>query len=196
MFHNIPRAMKDRMTYLEGMDARDRGDKTPHLERLRQIPPETGRFLALMAAGAPAGAYLEIGTSAGYSALWIVLALQGRGIKLKTFEVLPQKLALARETFHLSNVEDSVVLIEGDAREYLGQYQKTAFCFLDAEKDVYEDCCDSVIPNLVPGGILLADNLISHADVMQPFLSRVTADPRVDSLVVPIGKGVLVCRKI
>jgi len=195
MFHTIPQAMIDRMTDLEAVDQLDRGDNTPRLKRLRQVPPETGRFLALMAASSPVGEFLEIGTSAGYSSLWIVLALKTRGAKLITFEVLPEKAALARETFRLSNVADSVQLIPGDARDYLANYRKVAFCFLDAEKDVYEHCYDIVMPNLVPGGILLADNLLSHAEMMQPFLTRVNADSRVDSLVVPIGKGILLCRK-
>ena len=62
-----------RMRILEEQDAADRVDGTPRLERLRQIPPETGRFLALMLAGAPQGEVLEIGTSAGYSTLWLTL---------------------------------------------------------------------------------------------------------------------------
>ena len=55
MFHTIPDAVAKRMRYLQGIDSRERTDGTPHLKRLRQIPEETGRFLALLAAGAPAG---------------------------------------------------------------------------------------------------------------------------------------------
>ena len=196
MFHTIPQAMVDRMTDLEAMDQRDREDNTPRLKRLRQIPPETGRFLALMAAAAPAGEFLEIGTSAGYSSLWIVLALKARGTKLITFEVLPEKAALARETFRLSNVTDSLELIPGDARDYLAHYQRVAFCFLDAEKEIYGPSYEAVVPNLVSGGFLLADNAINHKATIQPMLDRALSDTRVDALIVPIGKGVLVCRKI
>ena len=68
MFHTIPKAIKERMAYLESLDKEDRlAGKSP-LVRLRQVPPETGKFLALLAAGAPEGTYLEIGTSGGYSA--------------------------------------------------------------------------------------------------------------------------------
>ncbi len=67
MFHNIPKPIRDRMEFLEETDTRDRQDGTPRLERLRQIPPKTGRLLALMAASAPQGEFVEIGTSAGYS---------------------------------------------------------------------------------------------------------------------------------
>jgi caffeoyl-CoA O-methyltransferase len=195
MFYDIPQLILGRMAELENIDTRDRMDGTPRMERLRQIPPETGRFLALMAASAPKGDFIEIGTSAGYSALWISLALQERFAKLTTFEVLPEKVKLAQETFRLAEVEHQIDLVSADAREHLMEFPQIAFCFLDAEKEVYEDCYDLVIPNLVPGGLLLADNAINHRATLQPFLDRAEGDPRVDALVVPVGKGVLLCRK-
>jgi predicted O-methyltransferase YrrM len=172
------------------------------MQRLRQIPPETGRFLALMAATAPQGAMLEIGTSAGYSALWISLTLRERALKAKrtarlhTFEVLPEKIELARETFRQAQVEDIVELIHADAREHLLAYERISFCFLDAEKEVYQDCYEIVVPNLVPGGFLIADNAINHQVTLQPFLDYALVDPRVDALIIPIGKGLLLCRKV
>ncbi|MEJ5240736.1 MAG: O-methyltransferase [Anaerolineales bacterium] len=183
------------MRYLEHLDALDRENNTPRLQRLRQIPPETGRFLALMAAAAPEGVYIEIGTSAGYSTLWIAVACEQLGRSVITFEVLPEKARLARETFRAAQVEATVTLIEGDARDYLSQYRNIAFCFLDAEKEVYRECYEAIIPNLVRGGLLIADNVISHQGVLQPMIDRALTDERVDALIVPIGKGELVCRK-
>ena len=71
MFGDIPGPVLERMEFLERIDAADWADGTPRMERLRQIPPDTGRFLAILAAADPAGAMIEIGTSAGYSALWL-----------------------------------------------------------------------------------------------------------------------------
>jgi caffeoyl-CoA O-methyltransferase len=195
MFHSIPQPILDRMRHLEEIDAQDRQDGTPRLQRLRQIPPETGRFLALMAASSPSGAWIEIGASAGYSTLWLALACRETGRTLTTFEVLEEKVALARETFRLEGVEDVVTLIAGDAREYLADCHDIAFCFLDAEKDVYADCYELVVPRLVAGGLLVADNAINHQETLQPMLDRALSDGRVDALIVPIGKGELVCRK-
>jgi len=183
------------MKHLEELDSRDRIDGTSRLERLRQIPPETGKFIALLAALAPEGNYIEIGTSAGYSTLWLVLACRHLGRKIKTLENLPQKAELARETFRLAEVEDTVELIHGDARDYIDKINDIAFCFLDAEKEVYAECYEAVIPNMVQGGILIADNAINHRDILQPMLDRALSDDRVDALIVPIGKGVLFCRK-
>jgi predicted O-methyltransferase YrrM len=196
MFHTIPKAIKERMDYLESLDKEDRlAGKSP-LGRLRQVPPETGKFIALLAATAPEGTYLEIGTSGGYSAMWLSLACKELGRKLITFEVLVEKAKLARETFKVTGLEDVVELIFGDAKKYLQNYKNVAFCFLDAEKEDYLDCYEKVVPNLVKGGILVADNVISHKEVLEPMLERALTDDRVDALIVPIGRGELVCRKI
>jgi len=196
MFQSIRQPILERMRYLEQIDAKDREDGTPRAQRLRQIPPETGKFLALLAASAPEGMYLEIGTSAGYSTLWIALACEMLGRTITTFEVLAEKARLARETFRLAGVEETVTLVEGEAREYLSQYENIAFCFLDAEKEVYGECYEAIIPKLVKGGLLVADNAINHRETLKPMLDRALADERVDALIVPIGKGELVCRKI
>ena len=195
MFHKIPRKIQDQMRRLEAIDARDRVDGTPHPERLRQIPPETGKFLAILAASAPKGTFIEIGTSAGYSSLHLALACREVGGRLITFEVLEQKARMAGETFRLAGVEDVVEPVLGDARDYADRLRDIAFCFLDAEKDMYRDFYDLVIPNMVKGGLFVADNVISHADVLQPFVDQALGDERVDALVVPIGKGELVCRR-
>lgn len=133
MFHDIPSLILARMRDLEDIDARDRRDDTPQAQRLRQIPPETGRFLALLLASAPPGMVLEVGTSAGYSSLWLSLACRERGDTLTTFEVHPNKIELARQTFHLAGMENLVQLVEGDVRQHLAAYTRTAFCFMDAE---------------------------------------------------------------
>lgn len=148
-----------------------------------------------MLASAPAGHVLEIGTSGGYSGLWLSLACRLRGDRLTTFELLPDKASRAAETFRLAGVEAHIEQVVGDARQHLAAYPGTAFCFLDAEKEIYRDCYELVVPNLVPGGLLAADNTTSHPE-LQPFIDQAYADRRVDALVIPIGKGILLCRKI
>jgi len=169
MLHNIPEPIIKRMKYLEKMDADDRAKKTPRMERLRQIPPETGKFLSILAASAPNGEFLEIGTSAGYSTMWISLACRARGNKVKTFEILEAKIKLAKETFQESKIADYVELVEGDARDFLQAEKNISFCFLDAEKEVYDECYDLIIPNMVKGGLLVADNAINHQTILKPM---------------------------
>ena len=196
MFHKIPKIIEERMHYLESLDKQERLDEKPPLQRLRQIPPETGKFIALLAATAPEGTYLEIGTSGGYSTLWLALACKELGRKLVTFEVLEEKAQIAKETFKATGVEEFIELITGDAREYLHTYRNVSFCFLDAEKEVYYECYEKVVPNLVSGGLLVADNAISHKDELKAILERALNDQRVDALIVPIERGELVCRKL
>ncbi len=196
MLHNIPEPVKKRMNYLEKIDAEDRVNGTPRMERLRQIPPETGKFLSILAAGAPNGEFIEIGTSGGYSTMWIALACIERNIKIKTFEILEEKIKLAKETFRESKMANYIELVEGDARDFLKEEKNISFCFLDAEKEVYNDCYDLIIPNMVKGGLLVADNAINHYNILKPMIEKALSDERVDALIVPIGKGELMCRKI
>ena len=196
MFHDIPKTIQERMHYLERLNEQQKRDEVSPLLRLRQIPPETGKFLAILAATAPAGTYLEIGTSAGYSTLWIALACRMLGRRLVTFEILEEKVRLAKETFASANVEDFVELVQGDAREYIQKYKDISFCFLDAEKEIYLECYAKVVPGMIKGGLLVADNIISHKEVLGSMVNYALTDERIDAVVVPIGSGELVCRKL
>jgi caffeoyl-CoA O-methyltransferase len=195
MFNDLSVDVLEVMHELEVRDERDRDDGTPHLERLRQITPDTGRFIALWSAAAPAGAVIEIGTSAGYSALWLAQACRISGRSLTTFEILPEKALLARATFARAHATDVVRLVEGDVLDHVDEIEDVGFCFLDAEKDVYESCYEFIVPKMVPGAILIADNATSHRDDLQSMLDRVLADDRVDAMIATVGKGELVCRR-
>jgi predicted O-methyltransferase YrrM len=183
------------MQHLEALDSEQRRLGVPAHERLCAVTPDCGRFLALWAAAAPKGACLEVGTGGGYSGLWLALACAERGHKLTTFELEVRKVKWARETFREAGVESLIDLVVGDAKDHLHRYTNVAFCFLDAAKKEYMACYETVLPNMVNGGILVADNVVSHRDDCEPFIRHVFADPRVDAAVVPIGKGEMLCRK-
>ncbi len=196
MFHNIPAKIQSRMKYLEEIDKRDRVNGTERLKRLRQIPPETGKFLAMLACGCPQGNFIEIGTSAGYSTLWLSLAAKEKGFKITTFEKLPEKIALAKETFKSAEIEEYVDLKEGDALEYLKKIDNISFCFLDAEKEIYEECYEIIKDKIIQNGMIVADNAINHYETIKPMIDKVMKNTKFDSLIVPIGKGELICRRI
>ena len=195
MFTDLDNDVLEAMRDLEARDERDRDDGTPHLERLRQITPDTGRFISLWAAASPQSAMIEIGTSAGYSALWLAQACRLTNRTLTTYEILPEKARLARATFARAGVTDVVHLVEGDFLDYADEITNVGFCFLDAEKDVYEACYDVLVPKMVHGAILVADNFTSHREDLQTLLERVLIDDRVDAMVATVGKGELVCRR-
>ncbi len=195
MFSEMTNRMLERMAFLEGVDKKDRDDGTPRMQRLRQIPPETGKFLCLLASGCPPGQFVEIGTSAGYSTMWLSLVAKERNQKVKTYELLEPKIRLAKETFVKAGIEEFVELVPGDALVNIRQTEKVAFCFLDCEKELYLPCWDLMSAKIVKGGLLAADNAIDHYDTIRPMIEKAQSDDRFDSLVVPIGKGVLVCRR-
>ena len=196
MFHDIPEPVAVRMAELETRGARDREDGTPRMQRLREVPRDVGRFLAILAAGAPAGRWVEIGTSAGYSTLWLALAAREAGARVTTFEILERKVELARETFALAEVGDVVELVHADVRDGLAAVEGISFAFLDSEKEDYAELYELVVPRLVRGGLLVADNVVNFRDAVQPMLDRAFADERVDAVVVPFLTGQMLCRKL
>jgi predicted O-methyltransferase YrrM len=195
MFHNIPFQIQECMRDLEARDAVERLGNMPKDQRLAQIPPETGKFLALQCSNAPKGMVIDVGTSGGYSSLWLALACMQRGDILTTFEIQEDKVRLARNTFKEAGVADIINLVHGDVRNYISKVPPTAFCFVDAEKEVYLDCYEQIIPNLVPGGLLVANGALSQTQQLSLYLHRAYHDQRIDVLIIPLGKGLLVCRK-
>jgi caffeoyl-CoA O-methyltransferase len=196
MFHDMPETVSTRMTELKERGVRERADGLPRLLRLREVPAEVGRFLAILAAGTPEGRWIEIGTSAGYSTLWLALAARACGRRVTTFEILERKVEIARETFAVAEVDDVVELVHADVRDRLAGVDRISFVFLDSEKEDYLELYDLVVPKLVPGGLLVADNVSDFSDVLQPMVDRALADDRVDAVVVPFLTGQLLCRRL
>ena len=195
MFNEIPDELKGRMLFLEKADRLDRTDGTPRAKRLRQITEDTGKFLSILAVNLPEGEIIEIGTSAGYSTLWLALAARETGRKVKTFEIDPEKVKLARETFGLSGLEEHIELIEGDFFNYSAQLGPIAFCFLDAEKEIYEKCFTAIADKMVRNGLIVADNATDQYEGIKPMIDRALEDERFDCVTVPVGNGEFVCRR-
>jgi predicted O-methyltransferase YrrM len=181
---------------LEERDARDRKDGTPRAERLRAIRPEVGEFLLTLALATSARSILEIGTSVGYSTLWLAVAARANSGRVTTFEVDPAKVALAQETFADAGVFDLVDVRHEDALAALTEGGADAdLVFLDAEKEDYTRFLPAIVATLRPGGLFVADNLLSHAESLKGFRRAALEHPALTGLVVPIGRGELVAVK-
>jgi predicted O-methyltransferase YrrM len=163
---------------------------------LRSVAVDVGRCLSLLAMSAPQGAFLELGSSGGYSSLWLSLAARARGVTLTTVDLDEKKVALARENVSRAGAGGSVQVFHGDALDYATRFEDIAFCFSDIEPpELNAKVYEKVIPRLVPGGWLVIDNVTSPR-VQTALLNRAENDPRVDSVLLPFPKGDLICRKI
>lgn len=185
------------MDDLHARDAADRAAGTPQAARLRAISPEVGQFLVTLALAIRATAIVEVGTSGGYSTLWFAVAAGVTGGHIVTFEIDPAKAALARRGFESAGVGEIVELREGDGGAGLAELTDCVdLVFLDAEKHDYVRFLEPAIRALRKGGLLIADNLISHESELVEFRTKALADPRLSGLVVPIGAGEFVAVRL
>jgi caffeoyl-CoA O-methyltransferase len=186
------------MARLEAQDEADRDDGTPQFQRLRQIRPEVGELLLTLALAIDARTIVEIGASAGYSSMFLGLAARRTGGRVTTFEVAPDKVAMARRSHADAGMDDVIQIRHEDGLAGLAAMADGSadLVFLDAEKDLYERMLDDAIRVLRPNGLLVADNLTSHAAELAGFRERALADPRLSGLVVPIGRGELLAVRL
>jgi predicted O-methyltransferase YrrM len=164
------------------------------LARWRNVEPETAALLAVLVRATRARRVLEIGTSNGYSTIWLADAAEATGGTVLTVEIEPSRTALARENLARVGLDDRVELTTADAAQALRALPDHAFdlTFLDAERPAYVGYWRDLVRTLAPGGVLAVDNAISHANELVAFRAVVDADAGVTQALVPIGAGLLV----
>ena len=159
------------------------------------VPRKTGVLLNMFVKMMNAQRVLEIGTSNGYSGLWLAKALKETGGILTTIEFYEKRQSIAIENFKKCNVFDIVRPIEGSACEilnYLGPDEKFDFVFIDANKREYAEYFKLIKPHLMPKAMIVADNIISHAEKVQTFIDAVDADDEFQYEIVEVPGGILV----
>lgn len=175
---------------LEREDADEREHGLPAAVRARQVEPATGRFLFSLVAPQADCEILEIGGSRGYSAIWLGAAARILGGHVVSLESDPAKVDAWRRNVADAGLEDWAELVEGDAFETLARIDDVFdVVFLDAEKDDYERLFALARTKLEPGGIVVADNVISHPDPLARYSAARQADPSLVSLTVPLDRG-------
>ncbi len=159
------------------------------LDRYRIVEPETAELLAVLVRATGARRLLELGTSIGYSTIWLADAAEAVGGTLVSVELDPERSATARA--NLERARLTADLRVGDAGEALraGGDESWDLIFLDAERPAYAGYWPDVLRTLAPGGLVAVDNVISHADQVEEILAIMAAEPTVTSTQVPIGAG-------
>jgi len=188
MFNDISEEMQQVMRELEKQTESDQ-------RSLRSVFVDVGRCLSMLAMSAPPGEFLELGSSGGYSSLWLSLAARAKGVTLTTVDLDEKKVALAQENVSRAGAADSVKVFHGNAFDYAIRFENIAFCFSDIEPpEANGQIYELIVPRLVPGGWLVVDNVTSPR-IQKDLLKRVEQDSRVDSVLLPFPKGDLICRK-
>ena len=149
---------------------------------MMNVPPEDGRLLRLLVETSNAKHVVEIGTSNGYSGLWMLLALRTTGGKLTTYEIDRRRASLARENFKRAGVDNIVTIVEGDAhREAPKLKEQIDILFLDADKEGYIDYLNKLLPLMRPGGLIVAHNM--NARQADPgYVKAITTNPDLETL--------------
>ena len=168
-------------------------------ELLLSVGREAGILLYLLSTGAQSRRILELGTSYGYSTVWLAAAARATGGKVLSLELRDFKIEHARQALTRAGLSTRVEFHQGDCLETLkalpGPFD---FVLLDVWKDLYLPCFELVHPKLAPGAIIAADNMLLP-EIVRPqaeaYRKRVRAAGDLDSVLLDIGNGIEISRK-
>jgi len=171
-------------------DAEEREQGVTRELRARAVAPTTGRFLFSLVAPQNACEVLEIGGSRGYSSIWLAAGVRILGGRVLSLEHDPAKCAAWRRNVADAGLEEWAELVEGDAFETLPEIEDGLdVVFIDAEKEDYERLFALARPKLEPGGLVVADNVLSHEEALGVYSRARQTDPTLVSVTVPLDRG-------
>jgi predicted O-methyltransferase YrrM len=166
-----------------------------------------GKFLEIFSILHQPSRVLEIGTFTGFSALCLACGLKPGG-KLHTIELREEDANVARQYFNRSNFGESIILHTGNALSVIPElHENWDLVFIDADKTAYLDYYKLILPTVRSGGVILADNVLFHGEVLsQPvkgknakaiseFNDYVRGDEKVENVLIPIRDGLMLIRK-
>ena len=175
---------------LEAEDEAETAADLPPSERSLAVGPEAGRLLFALVAPNPGCEVLEIGASRGYSAIWLAAAARLLGGRVVSLEADPVKCEAWRRNVAEAGLEEHAELVEGDALETLpGLDDGFDVVFLDAWKPDYERLFSLARSKVDPGAVIVADNVVSHAEELADYVAARQSDPGLVSVTVPVGNG-------
>ena len=185
------------LTELEQRDQQERRQNLPPEARIKAMDPETAKFVSILAISNKAKSIVEVGTSVGYSTLWLAYAASLTSGTVVTCELDPARAAEARSNLERAGVADRVEVLTGDARDLLRQRDEPVdFLFIDGAKSQYETYFDVVYKRMGIGGLIVADNVLSHEDQLADYVTYVQNHPNLESVTVPLPRGLEVSVKI
>ncbi|MEL7897809.1 O-methyltransferase [Vreelandella neptunia] len=183
--------LQELLTELEQFGQQNDAAISERPRRMLNITRDTGEFLSVLVQATNAQRVLEIGTSNGYSTLWLAQAVQRIGGHVTTVELSEFKLEMALRNFERSGLSDVITQHRGEAGGFLERLDDACFdlLFLDSKRSDYVNWWPNIQRVLRKGGLLVVDNATSHADEMADFMALVSADPGFTTCTVPVGNG-------
>ena len=175
----------------------DAGMGMKDLDRLLlAVGPDTGRLINVLARSLVRPAILELGTSYGYSTIWLAEAAKAVGGRVTTMELQEYKAGHAREMAQQAGLDSVVDFQVGDALQLLDQTRlRFDFVLVDLWKDLYEPCLDRFHPKLNAGAIIVSDNMIRPGGpVAHSYRRALLRKPGISSVLLPVGSGIEVSR--
>jgi predicted O-methyltransferase YrrM len=167
-------------------------------EFLLPVGPESGRLLNILAKSLEAPKILELGTSYGYSGIWLADAARATGGRLVTMELSADKSAYARSMSAKAGLAEHVDFKVGDAVAMIGELPHGIdFVLVDLWKKLYTPCLEAFYPKLNPGAIVVSDNMIepaSEREAVMHYQRTLRALPKMTSILVPVGSGLEISR--
>ena len=164
--------------------------------KLWSIKRNTAELLKFLVVATKSKTILELGTSAGYSTLWLAYGAKINKGKVYTVELFEPKIKLAREHFKEAMLDDHIIQIHGEINKKLENWKRQVdFVFMDANKHEYLKYTKMILPHLKKGGIIAADNAINHAHLMKDFLEFIKNNKELESCVLNIDDGLLLAVK-
>jgi predicted O-methyltransferase YrrM len=187
MLDDRVRAVLDRVAR---EDAEEREQGLPSAQRSRAVASTTGRFLFALVAPQTDCEVLEIGGSRGYSTLWLAAGARILGGRVLSLEHDPAKLDAWRRNIAEAGLDEWADLVPGDAFETLPAIDDVFdVVFLDAEKEQYEELFQHARSKLEPAALVVADNVLSHADALAAYSEARQSDPTLESVTLPLDRG-------
>jgi len=184
-------SLQSLMAELEQLGKANDSSTSERPRKMLNITPDTGEFLAVLIRATLARRLLEIGTSNGYSTLWLASAARAIDGSVTTVEFSDYKVGLASKNFDRSGLASYISLVHDDAGRVLERSADSAFdfIFLDSERPEYPGWWPNLKRVLRPGGLLVVDNATSHPGEMAPLVALVKADATFTTSLVPVGNG-------
>lgn len=176
--------------------ARHDQQELPHKQKMLNLEPDTAQLLSMLVRSGHRKNILEIGTSNGYSTIWLAWATQSLGGHVTSIDYQTEKHVLADANLRRAGLRDIVNLLRGDATEIVEQLSGPFdLVFFDADRDSAPQQLQLLLPKLLPDVLILADNVLSHPREIAGYLTAIQAQPQFEHMVIPIGKGLSIAHR-